>query len=220
MSKAIFHLSLAAILSVAPMLSRATVVTTNPSEFKVLFGQPTTAIDFGQAVLPPSADVVHFNATGEVLCTPINCVASFTGSGSNRTYTMRGGAWAPGFQSGQDEFVIRSGLEDGSAVGGGVGSGYLAHLWGGPLSNLRHDPMGGDRLLIEVRSELLGVYTTAGFFGWRQTPSDGLLALPVGAQITGLEYGFASPVSDVPSLLQVVLGLIGIGALRRKTGRV
>lgn len=188
----------------------AAVVYQSLSEFEALAGTPGTTIDFGMPILPSCADVGYFKAQGAVIG---DCVASSTIVGGQRVYTMRGWAWAP-------TLIIRSGNADGSAIGGG---GYDAHLWGGPGTYLAPDPLGGSHLAIEQYRPFmtLGVFTTAGFFGWLAEPqqellSDGLLVLPQGAQITKLEFDYQRQVPEPGTLSLAGLAVTLIAGVRSR----
>ncbi|MEI2677854.1 MAG: hypothetical protein V9G29_08455 [Burkholderiaceae bacterium] len=168
----------------------AAVVYQSLSEFEALAGIPGTTIDFGMPILPSWADAGYFKVQGIVNGDP---VASSTIVGGQRVYTLRAWAWEP-------TLIIRSGNAEGFAIGGG---GYDAHLWGGPGTFLAPDPLGGSHLAIEQYRPFmtLGVFTTAGFFGWLAEPqqellSDGLLVLPQGAQITKLEFDYHRQVPE------------------------
>ena len=186
----------------------AAVVYQSLSEFEALAGTPGTTIDFGVPILPSCADLGYFKAQGAVIG---DCMASSTIVGGQRIYTMRGWAWEP-------TLIIRSGNSEGFSIGGG---GYDAHLWGGPGTFLAPDPLGGSHLAIEQYRPFmtLGVFTTAGFFGWLAEPqqellSDGLLVLPEGAQITKLEFDYQRQVPEPGTLSLAGLAVLLLSGAR------
>lgn len=182
--------------------AQAVIIYSSIEAFEQVVGSPQQWIDFSEEVLPGCADASYYAAFGEVIGN--NCVASSTTVQGQRVYTMRAQAWLP-------EILIRSGGTDGTVGGLFV---YGAHLWNGPETFLRADPLGGDRLAIEFYRPFLtlGVHTTEGFFGWLPTlATEDPLVLPAGAQISRLDFNYRQAVVSEPaSLALVAAGLAGL----------
>ena len=197
------HALLAAILTASATSATAGVVYTSLEDLEAAAGEATSWIDLGDGDLPFCADPVRYKAYGEISGTA-PCVASYTTVEGQRVYTMRGEAWHPLLN-------LRSGHSDGMTSGGG---GYGAHLWNGPGTFLRPDPLGGQHLALEFRRpyiDSLGVHPTAGFYGWMSTGSyTGLLVLPHSAQITRLEFGHVRNAVSAPGTLALATPLLAV----------
>lgn len=194
----------AALLLVAQAASAATVYRLL-DEFEKLAGTPRVSLDFTTTILPSCADADYYRVHGEVIGN--SCVASSSIVNGQRTYAMRGTVWAPNLN-------IRSGDSNGAGPDGS-GSSYGAHLWSGPGTFLSPDPVGGTHLAIEQYRPLisLGLFTTAGFFGWLAAPQqslldEGLLVLPEGTQLTKLEFDYVRPVPEPTTFLLMCSGIL------------
>lgn len=198
-------------LALITQSASATTVYRSVEEFENLAGTPSLSIDFSTLILPSCADADYFRVHAEVIGN--SCVASSSIINGKRVYTMRGHVWSPNLN-------IRSGDANGAGPEG-LGTGYSAHLWGGPGTFLSPDPLGGTHLAIEPYRPVmsLGVTTTSGFFGWLAAPEQalsdqGLLVLPEGAQITKLEFDYLQPVPEPTTLALACAGALLLVAKR------
>ena len=109
----------AAATSLSFASSDAAIVYTSISDLEAAVGTPMQSVDLESGVMPRCTELWYYLAYGDVIG---SCVATYTGFGASRNYTLRGyDAWVEGVN-------IRSSQPHGFS--------YLTHSYGDSNAHL------------------------------------------------------------------------------------